>query len=227
MSKKYVVKLTKELLLYKAKNAELRPAANTREGRALSNYTCKSSSCYDEVFDVAVRMIAPKEWFRNLDKQFVDCGEYVEIELTQGYFTKIDKDDLDKVQEYTWYYKEGYVDNSKVGKLHRYLMNPPDNLEIDHINGDGLDNRKVNLRICTHQQNIWNSKPRTNSTSHYKGVSFNVASNKWQSQIRVDGNLIHLGSFDDEVEAARAYDVAAIAYYGEYARLNFPREEYN
>ena len=110
--------------------------------------------------------------------------------------------------------------------MHRLIMDPiPDGMQVDHVNHNGLDNRKKNLRICTSQQNTWNAqKPKLNreSSSQYKGVSWYKRYNKWVARGTHDGKRITLGYYNCEKEAARAYDAAAKKYFGEYAHLNFP-----
>ncbi len=91
---------------------------------------------------------------------------------------------------------------------------------VDHINGNKLDNRRENLRLCSNAENLRNSKPRGGS-SKYKGVCFHNQNKNWISNITIDGKTIHIGSFDDEVSAALAYDEAAKRLHGEYARINF------
>lgn len=111
---------------------------------------------------------------------------------------------------------------TKSPKMHREIMKVDDNLYIDHINGDGLDNRKANLRAATALQNSWNSqKTRRKSWSRYKGVTWNKRGEKWISQIQANGKIKFIGRFDDEVQAAKAYDRAAKEYHGEFAALNF------
>jgi len=100
----------------------------------------------------------------------------------------------------------------------RYLS---DSYVIDHINGNGLDNRRANLRLATVAQNAWNSKKR-NPRSGYKGVWFAADKGLWRASIVCHGRRIHLGYFKDKMAAARAYDAAARKYYKEFARLNFP-----
>jgi hypothetical protein len=94
---------------------------------------------------------------------------------------------------------------------------------IDHRNGNGLDNQKDNLRIATASQNAANQGARV-GTSQYKGVSWERRQRKWKAQVRVNGQIQYLGYFTDEEEAARAYDTAALATWGDYARLNFEED---
>lgn len=104
--------------------------------------------------------------------------------------------------------------------LHRVIMNAPPGVQVDHINGDTLDNRRCNLRLCTHKENGHNRKLQ-GGTSKFKGVTWHKRDRKWQAGIRHNGKQIHLGYFNDDVEAARAYDRAARKYFGEFARVNF------
>jgi len=92
----------------------------------------------------------------------------------------------------------------------------------DHINGDGLNNRKVNLREASRAENSWNSgKSRGVSRSKYKGPAWDSRDKRWEVRISVNGRRIYLGRFKNEVEAAKAYDAAAKKYHGRYANLNF------
>lgn len=101
--------------------------------------------------------------------------------------------------------------------LHREIMRPPAGMEVDHINGDTLDNRRCNLRICTHQQNQCNAD-RKNTMSGVKGVVRD--GNRWRAIIQVCGRRINLGGFDQKEDALRAYNDAAITNHGSFARLN-------
>lgn len=95
---------------------------------------------------------------------------------------------------------------------------------VDHINGNRLDNRRVNLRYATRQQNAWNARAKSEKASRFKGVRLSKSKLRWRACIGVDGKQVGLGSYQSEVDAARAYDAAARKYCGEFAALNFPRE---
>ena len=146
----------------------------------------------------------------------------------------IDEEDWEKISEYRWHLWSGPTNNtiyarvSNMGTgMHRIILNAPKGTMIDHINGNGLDNRKENLRFCTKRENNANQKKNINNSSGYKGVAkaSNYSYSKWRAYIRVDYKQIHLGNHNTPEEAARAYDVAAKKYFGEYAHLNFPDKE--
>jgi hypothetical protein len=113
----------------------------------------------------------------------------------------------------------------KLLMMHRVLLDPPDGYESEHINRNGLDNRRVNLRLTTSSNNKGNMR-KHRGASLYKGVHWDnrPESTGWRARIQVNYEKISLGHFDTEEEAARAYDVAARQFFGEYARLNFPGE---
>lgn len=104
--------------------------------------------------------------------------------------------------------------------IHRYVLNYSDNLVIDHINGNPLDNRKCNLRICTNQENCRNQKVAKHSSGGIKGVSYNKNNKKWTARIGLNYTRIFLGYFNTKVDAAIAYNKKAIELYGEFAKLN-------
>ena len=102
--------------------------------------------------------------------------------------------------------------------MHREIIKVPDNLVVDHINHNGLDNRKANLRPATKAQNAWNRKIHTGK---FKGVTWSKGRKKWFVRLRCAGKRISIGFFDDQIEAAKAYDEAAKKYRGQFAVLNF------
>ena len=150
------------------------------------------------------------------------------IALTKGKFAIVDAADFERLNRYKWNAMEvkgkWYARRSVPGGvvlMHREIMNAPDDMLVDHINGNGLDDRQANLRVCTAQQNCSNSRPREGSSS-YRGVSRH--GDKWKAELMHKGQIYRLGLFDDEVEAARARDAKALELQGEFAYLNFPRE---
>lgn len=156
-----------------------------------------------------------------------------QIRLTQGEFAIVDDEDFERLSKFKWHIskrgnkrKHWYAERliREKGKnirfnMHRVLLDVPNGMEIDHRNGNGLDNRKCNLRICTRSQNQANSTAHGGS-SKYKGVCWHRRDKIWESYIQPNGKMIYLGSFDSEVEAARAYNKAAVEHFGEFANIN-------
>jgi hypothetical protein len=149
------------------------------------------------------------------------------IKLTKGYEAIVDDKDYDFLNQYSWYYAHGYAVRTiySSGKpyqlrMHRLLANTPDGLDTDHINGDRLDNRRVNLRPATRSQNVANTFVQKQNKSGYKGVSWKKSNNKWCAQIRVMNKVIHIGLFADIRDAAEAYNKMAEESFGEFATLN-------
>ena len=159
------------------------------------------------------------------------------IYLSEGKWTIVDTQDYYRLNSYKWLvYGNGNnlyaVRNNLIAPyetrpvyMHRVIMNPPPGLLVDHKNTDSLDNRRDNLRFATPSQNMQNRRKKKNTTSQYRSVWL-LKNGKYESQLYHNGKKIWLGWFNTEVEAARAYDRAAIKFRGEFARLNFPREDY-
>jgi len=175
-------------------------------------------------------IVATALWRRQRQYGF----EFRIIELTQGKYAIVDAEDYDELNRYKWFVKNdkhtyyaARIENRKKIYMHRQIMRPGKGLVVDHINHEGFDNRKTNLQIVTKQENNWNSRKTIKTcSSKYKGVSRCKNSNKWRAVICVNGLDIHLGYFEDETEAAKAYDEAAKKYRGEFAVLNFATEKY-
>ncbi len=162
------------------------------------------------------------------------------LKLTQNKVTIIDDEDYEKFNQFKYRIrKNGWGQiyavrtgprlNEKRSKdyyLHREIMGVTDRkMQIDHINGNSLDNRKENLRVCTNAQNSRNSKLAKNNTTGYKGVSWSGSKkNKYVAQLHTKGKHIHLGNFDNPIDAALAYNKAAIEYFGEFAKINIIKE---
>lgn len=159
----------------------------------------------------------------------IELEECIKINLNQNKVVLIDKHDYERVSELKWFAQKDHGSNrwyvistSKPNiKLHRYLLNPKRTEVVDHINGDGLDNRRINLRIVSNSQNHMNmNKSKLPQSSIYKGVSWHIRHKRWIARIYHEGKRIHLGYFKSESDAANAYNKAASLYFGEYALLN-------
>ena len=158
------------------------------------------------------------------------------IPLSRGRYALVDPDDYAWLSQYNWYTtgdkglfyavrSAGRRQGQKraVATMHREILKVPAGMFVDHINHNGLDNRKANLRPATRAQNAWNRrKPHRGSLhSKYKGLSWHKRQNRWGVRVTVDGNSRFIGYFNNELDAARAYDQAAKKYHREYASLNF------
>lgn len=150
-------------------------------------------------------------------------------------FVKVDDSDFEYLNQWKWYYNQvNYDSKSKNGYgyrtlgrgldrgthlyMHRLIMQPPKNMVIDHINGDGLDNRRKNLRIITKEQNCLIRSKRYNSTNAYKGITKISGNNKFIARVGFAGKQHYLGTFNSALIAHRAYLKKAKELHGEFAR---------
>ncbi len=161
------------------------------------------------------------------------------IPLTKGCEAIVDDADYEWLSRFSWRVQTSKKNNcryairngirTRAGQrfilMHREIANPPQGLVVDHINGNGLDNRRSNLRVCSHSSNAANkSKQSSSTTSKFKGVTWNKGCRRWQSSITHNYKHYYLGLYDDEIDAARSYDLAALKYFSEFACLNFEKD---
>ena len=155
-----------------------------------------------------------------------------EIKLTQGKVAFVDDEDYEVLNQWKWYAHNTHgiwyaYRNTNNGKkrtqllMQRVILQTPIGMQTDHINHNGLDNRRANLRACTPSDNQHNRLIDRDKTSQLKGIYWNKKAKKWIARITFNMKLIQLGRFDSDIEAAKAYDQAAINHYGQFARTNF------
>lgn len=154
-------------------------------------------------------------------------------------FTMVDDDMFGELNRYKWHVRQStsvlYVRRNSLDadgrhvwvNMHHQVLRSPDGTETDHRDGNGLNNQKSNLRVCTGSQNQCNQRTPKNNKSGYKGVSWNGNARKWQASIGINGKTLHMGYFFCLIKAARTYDSAAREHFGEFARLNFPEKTEN
>jgi hypothetical protein len=159
------------------------------------------------------------------------------IPLTQGKYAIVDEADYEWLMQWRWFAddsgetfyvmrQETLIDGTQRKiRMHRFILDAPKEYEVDHINGDGLNNTRANLRLASHTQNQHNKRVMRRNRSGYKGVYLFSKTAKWGATIKIDGKSTHLGTFDRPEDAARAYDKAAREHFGEFAWLNFPEEQ--
>lgn len=152
------------------------------------------------------------------------------IDLNNGHVAIVDSDDHEWINQWKWYawqHRHTFYAvrngprNTRV-YMHVALLGPADGFQVDHSDGNGLNNRRMNLREATHAQNLWNRGPTCQNTSGFKGVGWHKARNKWRARIVAEGREIQLGYFASALDAARAYDEAAAIHHGEFAWRNLP-----
>ena len=160
---------------------------------------------------------------------------FKKIPLTQGMFALVDDEDFKELSKHKWhirkkkytFYARARIEidgNRKLVYMHRIIMDAPKDRQIDHKNGDGLDNQRSNLRFCTNGQNQHNRR-KGKGTSKYKGVHWLKDNKRWRASIGFNKKLINLGCYDNETDAAKAYDRKALELFGEFARTNFKESD--
>jgi len=218
-----------------AKNSQCENCRNAVEvfGLARPIIICDRKSSSEGKYNVvwqneACKNYEEKESSNTQGEVVADDDNVRFIPLTKGKFAIVDADDYDWLNRHKWciskkrysFYACRQTHAEKIF-MHRVITNAPKGMLVDHIDGNGLNNRRSNLRICTIAQNNRNSRPWRRSYSKYKGVSWCQAAGKWRARIRPNHKQIHLGCFDTQIEAARAYDKKAKELFGEFAYLNF------
>ena len=155
-------------------------------------------------------------------------GDIKRIPLGNGQFALVDAADYEWLSQWNWrLYIGGYAMRQEKGKkifMHHEIVRPPQGMLVDHVDGNRANNCRSNLRACTRQQNMQNKGKQSGASSKFKGVGYNKARRRWYAKLVFNGERFWLGYFDDEAEAARAYDRQAVECFGEFARLNFPEE---
>lgn len=155
-----------------------------------------------------------------------------EIPLTRGKVALVDDEDYDYLSQWKWYAYPNHGNWYAVRgvrkfphywtiRMHRVVVNAPEDMHVDHIDFDGLNNQKKNLRLCSRYENGRHMRLRKDNTTGYKGV-YPCPYNKFGATIYIDGKQTYLGAFDTPEDAARSYDYFAKMYYKEFAVLNFP-----
>jgi len=194
--------------------------ANCAESPGRLRAVCPGGSCRNFVprHDPSYRLPEPEP----------QSGDIRFISLTQGKFAIVDAADYEWLSKYNWLAMTSYnttyafrKENGKVILMHREIMKPRKGQVVDHINRNGADNRRSNLRNCSNRQNVCNAGPR-GGTSQYRGVCRHGT--KWSADIGHLSVRVHIGLFVEEIEAARAHDRKAIELHGQYAYLNLPDE---
>jgi HNH endonuclease/AP2 domain len=154
------------------------------------------------------------------------------IQLTKGQVAIVDDQDYQRLSHFKWCAQASYgqfyavhfdhVTRTQI-RMHRLVLYAPRDVEADHVNGDTLDNRRANLRLAAHAENMRNRRIPSTNTSGFKGVGFHKLRRRWQAYIKVRGKQYHLGCFATPEAAAAEYDRAARLSFGRFARTNDKR----
>lgn len=166
---------------------------------------------------------------------WIEVMKILKIRIGKDRFALVDQADYDFIKDYLWYcsankwgaYVQGFPkgqagNNRKRVSMHRVILNAPKGMCVDHINGNGLDNRRGNIRLCTPAENSYNRKLQHNSTSGHRGVYWHKASRRWRARISYARENISLGYYNNLEDAAKAYKEAAKKYYGEFCPIEKP-----
>jgi hypothetical protein len=155
-----------------------------------------------------------------------DNAPPAEVRLICGRVALVDAADFEVVRSHKWHangkrtlYAKTNIDG-RIVSMHRLILSPGHGVLVDHINHDGLDNTRKNIRLCTHAENMRNRTRHGDFSSRFKGVWLDKRSGRWLAKINHENHVLKLGSFDDEVRAARQYDRAARLMFGEFACTN-------
>lgn len=154
-------------------------------------------------------------------------GDVRLIPLAEGSYAYVDAADYEWLSQWKWHLCSGYAarhDKGKTVLMHRMIMQPPKGMLVDHADGNRSNNCRFNLRVCTRGENQRNLRKHRGSRSQFKGVYYDKRRDKIYAQYSFEGKVRRLGCFENEVDAARAYDYAVVGAFGEFARLNFPQE---
>lgn len=216
-------------LLQRYKNKKVPPPAIKQNGGTMRY--CKLKTCEDKHFGVGFCVVHYRKYHRFGDPLFStkydprpaiikEDHALIPVGLNAKFgYAMVDKEDA-WIDKYKWTSSKGYATNRTGLSIHRLVMGEPKGMAVDHIDGNILDNRKNNLRICTLAENSRNFKLSKANKSGYRGVSWRKTHNAWSVAIRFDGKVYWLGLFKDKINAAKAYNKAAKEKFGEFARLN-------
>lgn len=181
----------------------------------LSGSSCKKCGLHSTHKNITINRLLKK--FDGINQP----SNYKIIPTTKGRFVKVDNDHFELVKGINWSISaNNYAHNSKSGFMHRLITKCPPDMVVDHINHDTLDNRYMNLRVCTRQQNQMNIVSKTGK-SKYKGVYWDGRGCKWIASINFKGKSTYIASSKNEIEMAIAYDNKAKELFGEFSSLNF------